>query len=113
MTGSQPTRRSALGVVAGLAILPASATLARAPRTHTIVMARMRFGPTPPGIRVGDTILWVNQDMFRHTATARNDAFDVDLARGESGRAVMRTAGGFAYFCRFHPGMTGVVEVSR
>lgn len=113
MTRFQPTRRSALGVIAGLAVLPASAALARAPKTHTITMARMRFGPTPAGIRVGDTILWVNQDMFRHTATARNDSFDVDLARGESGRTVMRTAGTFPYFCRFHPGMTGVIQVAR
>lgn len=107
-----PTRRTALLAVTALAVVPALPAAAQA-RTHTIVMDRMAFGPTPAGIRVGDTIAWVNRDAFRHTATARNGAFEVDLARGETGRTVMRTAGTFPYYCRFHPGMTGQVTVAR
>ena len=98
--------------VTALAVAPALPAAAGA-RTHTIVMDRMVFGPTPAGIRVGDTIAWVNRDAFRHTATARNGTFEVDLARGETGRTVMRTAGTFLYYCRFHPGMTGQVTVAR
>lgn len=112
MTDPRPTRRTALLAVTALAAAPAIPAMAQA-RTHTIVMDRMAFGPTPAGIRVGDTILWVNRDAFRHTATARNGSFEVDLARGESGRTVMRTAGTFAYWCRFHPAMTGQVTVAR
>ena len=107
-------RREALAGTAALAL----ATLAGAPaprrrgREHRIEMARMRFGPAPAGIRAGDTILWVNRDVVRHTATARNGSFDVDLAAGASGRSVVRGAGEIAYYCRFHPGMRGVLAVA-
>ena len=76
-------------------------------------MEKMRFGPSPAGLRVGDTVVWINRDLFRHTATARDGAFDIDLAPGASGRTVMRTAGRLPYICRFHPGMTGQLTVSR
>ena len=99
------TRRAVLTAVAAL---PAAAR----PRTHTIVMEKMKFGPSPAGLRVGDTIVWVNRDLFRHTATARDRSFDVDLAAGASGRTVLRTAGRVPYICRFHPGMTGELTVS-
>ena len=108
------TRRAVLTTVAAsaaVAALPAAARIRTPPRTHTIVMEKMKFGRSPAGLRVGDTIVWVNRDLFRHTATARN-RFDVDLAPGASGRTVLRTAGRFPYICRFHPGMTGQLTVS-
>lgn len=74
-------------------------------------MDRMRFGPTPSNVRVGDVILWDNRDMFRHTATARNGSFDIDLAAKSSGRTVIRKAGRIDFHCKFHPGMTGVLSV--
>lgn len=33
------------------------------PRTHTIVVEKMKFGPAPTGVRVGDTVTWVNRDI--------------------------------------------------
>ena len=72
----------------------------------------MRFGPDPAGVRVGDKVVWVNRDIFHHTATARNPAFDVDLPPGASGQTVMRRAGTIAYVCRFHPGMRGHIVVA-
>lgn len=111
MASAEHTRRAVLLTVAAsatTAALPAAAQT----RTHTIVMEKMKFGPSPAGLRVGDTIVWVNRDLFRHTATARNQ-FDVDLAPGASGRTVLRAAGRIPYICRFHPGMTGVLTVAR
>ena len=94
------------------AVAVAARPAAARSRTHTIVMEKMKFGPSPEGLRVGDTVVWVNRDMVRHTATARNRSFDIDLARGASGRTVLRTAGAISYVCRFHPAMTGVLTVS-
>lgn len=111
MESADPTRRAVLLTVAASAAAVALPAAARA-RTHTIVMEKMRFGPSPSGVRVGDTIVWVNRDLFRHTATARNRSFDIDLAPGASGRTVLRTAGRIPYVCRFHPGMTGLLTVS-
>lgn len=106
-----PTRRGILLTVAASVAAAALPAATRA-RTHTIVMERMRFGPSPTGLRVGDTVIWINRDLFRHTATARDRSFDIDLAPGASGRTVMRRAGSLPYICRFHPGMTGRLTVA-
>ncbi|HEY1072127.1 MAG TPA: hypothetical protein VGE49_04295 [Brevundimonas sp.] len=58
----------------------------------------MKFGPASTGVRVGDTAAWVDRDLFRHSATARNQAFDVDLPPGATRTAVMRSAGTLTYF---------------
>jgi plastocyanin len=109
-------RRAVLGgLAAGLgalaSVLPSWRAEAREARTWTVVMARMKFGALPPSVRVGDTIVWDNQDMFRHTATARDGSFNIDLAPHKSGRTVIRKAGQIAFYCKFHPAMTGVLSV--
>ena len=88
---------------------PASA----APRTHTVVIDKMKFGPVPANLRVGDRILWVNKDMFRHTATARDKSFDVDLQPGAKGVSVVRKAGAISVICRYHPGMKVMLKVTK
>ncbi len=110
--GSERLSRRRLLMTAGvLAIAPAFPAVA-APRTHSIVIDRMKFGSAPTGVRVGDTVAWVNHDLFRHSATARNQAFDVDLPPGATGTALMTRAGGFPYACRFHAAMTAQIVVS-
>jgi plastocyanin len=105
-------RRVALfaGIV-GL-LLPPLAGAQAEPRTHVIEIVDMAFGPAPAGIHVGDTVVWRNKDMFRHTATARDGAFDVDLPAGGEGRAVVKMAGSITYICRFHPGMQAMIAVA-
>ena len=100
----------ALGPVAAL-LLAASAEAA--PRTHVVVMEKMKFVSVPASVRRGDTILWENRDMFRHSASAKNGAFNVDLAPGAKGKAVVQKAGEVAFVCKYHPGMRGVLKVSQ
>lgn len=83
------------------------------PRTFTVTIASMAFGPAPADARVGDRIRFVNADLFQHTATARDGSFDLDLAPKASGEAVLSRAGRIAFYCRYHPGMTGAVAVAR
>ncbi len=83
------------------------------PRTFTVTIASMAFGPAPTGARVGDRIRFVNADMFQHSATARDGSFDLDLAPKASGEAVLSRPGPIAFYCRYHPGMTGTIEVTR
>lgn len=101
-------RRFALAAAFGL-LLPCAAQAE--PRTHVIEIANMAFVVAPADIHVGDTVVWRNKDMFRHTATARDGGFDVDLPAGGEGRTVVKKAGSFAYFCRFHPAMTAKLDV--
>jgi plastocyanin len=104
---------------AGLALLlpvvagSGSRAGAAAPRTHTITMDKVKFGPVPAGIKVGDTIVWDNRDLVPHTATARDGSFDVVIAAGHKAKTVMRKAGTLRFFCRYHPDMTGTLIVSR
>ena len=99
--------------LAGLAVLLLlSPAYAAAPRTHTVVIDKMKFGAVPPGVHPGDTIIWVNKDMFRHTATARNGAFNVDLPPNSRAKTVIRAKGNLAFYCKYHPAMTGVLKVS-
>lgn len=95
-----------------LALSPSGAAGA-APKVHTVVIDKLKFGPVPTGLHVGDTIRWVNKDLFRHTATARNGSFNVDLPAGASGTTKLTKPGTIAFFCRYHPAMTGQLAVSK
>lgn len=88
-----------------------SAAQAAGPRIHVVTMDRMAFGPVPKDLKAGDVIEWVNRDLFRHTATARDRRFDVDLAPKARGRSVLRAAGRIEVYCRFHPAMKTVLQV--
>jgi plastocyanin len=101
-------------LAAALSVMPGVPTrAANPPSVHTIVIAKMKFGPVPRNVRVGDTIVWVNRDIFRHTATARDRSFNVDLKPSARARMVVRRAGATPFYCIFHPGMTGQLVAAR
>ncbi len=102
--------RGALILVGALCCLGGKASQ---PKVATIILDKLAFGPAPAGLHVGDTVEWVNRDIFQHSATASAGGFDVLLPPGGHGRAVLRRAGTIAYYCRFHPGMKGQLNVSR
>ena len=83
-----------------------------APRTHVVVIDKMKFGSVPASVRIGDRITWVNKDMFRHTATAKDGSFNVDLMPGARSTSVVRKPGAISVFCRYHPGMRTMLKVS-
>ena len=72
----------------------------------------LAFAPVEVTAHVGDTIKWVNGDFVAHTATARNGAWDVQIAPKASKSLVLKAAGAVDYFCKFHPQMTGKITVS-
>jgi plastocyanin len=100
-----------IAILAGVLALAPSAQAA--PKVHTVVIDDMTFGPPPTGVRAGDTIVWVNNDMFRHTVTAKDKSFDLDLAPHAKGQVVLKSAGAVSFYCRYHPGMTGKIVVGR
>lgn len=109
-----PSRRESLALIgaalaAAAPIAPAMATTR--PRVVTITLQSMAFGVVPADLRVGDAIEWVNADIFRHSATAKDGSFDVDLAPKARGRIILRRAGAVVFYCRYHPGMTGRLTV--
>jgi plastocyanin len=96
-------------MAAALVASPAGAK----PAAHTaaVIVDKLAFGAIPGNLRVGDSILWVNRDIFRHSATAKGH-FDVDLPTGARRRMLLTKAGRFPFTCKYHPGMKGVLRVS-
>ncbi|MGO6969504.1 hypothetical protein [Rhizobium leguminosarum] len=56
-------------------------------------------------------LLWAG--VFRHTATARDKSFDIDLPPKSEGRMTVAQAGAIDFYCRFHPAMTGKLDIRR
>lgn len=74
-------------------------------------IADLVFAPATVTAKVGDTVEWVNADFLDHTATAKDESFDLSLAVGHSGRLALTKPGRISYFCRVHPNMTGTIDV--
>ena len=97
-------------MASGLASVPAGAKPVA--HTATVIIDKLAFGAVPTNLRVGDSVLWVNHDLFRHSATA-NGHFDMDLPAGAQRRMLLTKPGAFPFTCKYHPGMKGVLKVSR
>jgi plastocyanin len=95
-----------LAVAASVSTGSASATVI------TVAIKNLVFAPVEISAKVGDSIEWTNGDFVAHTATDRGGAWNVMLAPGKSGSLLLKQAGTFEYFCRFHPNMKGRITVS-
>ena len=80
--------------------------------TIQITSTDLVFGPSEVPARVGDTIEWINKDVFAHTATARNGDFDVMMPPKKTVTLVLKKAGTIEYYCRFHPNMKAVLKIA-
>ena len=92
---------------------PAEATAAPAVQEIPVDIREFEFIPPSVEIAVGDTVTWTNQGNVPHTATAeqRDVLQSGAIAPGSSFSQVFDEAGEFAYFCEFHPNMTGTIVV--
>jgi len=80
--------------------------------TIQIVMENLVVSPAEVSARAGDTIEWINKDVFAHTATARNGDFDVTIPPNKTVTSVLKKAGTVEYYCRFHPNMKAVLTIA-
>jgi plastocyanin len=106
------------GLLAGAALAAApvaalAAGKAPAHQTYVVTLQQLAFGPLPAHARVGDVIQWVNNDLFLHSATAKDRSFDVELKPKARVNMPLTKAGTFDFICRYHPGMKGRLVVSR
>ncbi len=107
------TARAALLTFGVLGLtLTGSARSAGAPTEHVITMANMSYGTIPTGVKVGDTIVWINRDTVLHTATARDKSFDLRISQGHSARMTVQKAGSIPFYCIFHSTMRGTLTVA-
>lgn len=97
----QPTTSAAGGATTGA---PSGATA-------SITIADFTF-TGPDSVAVGTTVTVTNEDGVSHTFTSEDDVFDSDaIATGESFQFTFDESGEYTYFCKFHPQMTGTLNV--
>jgi plastocyanin len=80
--------------------------------TIQITMENLVVSPAAATAKVGDTIEWINKDVFAHTATARNGDWDVAIPPKKTVRLVLKKAGSIEYYCRFHPNMKATLTIA-
>jgi plastocyanin len=96
-----------------LAGAAASADQAKtAPKAHVINMQIAGFDPPELIVKPGDRVTWVNNDLFPHTATADDKAFDSkSVVPSGKWTFVAGKPGTHTYICTFHPTMKGTIKV--
>lgn len=105
MTGT--TRRD-FGLLLGAGLL--SYTVGARARTpvHHVNIERFAFVPETLRIRAGDKVVFHNHDLAPHTATDTEGNWDTgELSRDAAIELTFNQPGQVAYFCVFHPHMTG------
>jgi plastocyanin len=80
--------------------------------TIQIIMENLVIAPAEVSAKVGDTIEWINKDVFAHTATARNGDFDVTMPPKKTVTSVLKKAGSIEYYCRYHPNMKATLSIA-
>ena len=111
--------------VGGASESPQAAAFADPVRNGTVVIdlggARKGFTTTALTVSGGGTVTVVNLDSMDHTFTSVAKGadglplFDVRVPAGTSATVPgveLLAAGDFAFYCKFHPGMRGVLTVS-
>jgi plastocyanin len=112
-------RRSALFAAVGLALLlcTSSARAAaggRAARTYTVVIDAVKFQPDALTIKLGDSVVWMNKDLYPHTSTSKAGGWDSKpIDPGESFKFTPTKAGEFPYICTLHTTMKATLKVIK
>ena len=99
-------------IVPLVAILVLYASASANAGTIAITMQNLVISPAEVSAKVGDTIEWINKDVFAHTATARNGDFDITMPPKKTVTSVLKKAGTVEYYCRFHPNMKATLTVA-
>jgi plastocyanin len=84
----------------------AGASTPSQPSTHQVTIRGMQYEIPEVTVRVGETVVWKNDDIFAHTVSAADQSFDSGLIQpGASWTYVAKTAGVHPYSCKPHPNM--------
>jgi plastocyanin len=105
-----PAGSIALG--AAMASYPASRPATQA--AISVKIENFAFEPKEVDIPVGTTVTWQNADDVPHTATSADDpqAFDSGpLDTDDKFSFTFTKPGIYAYYCKVHPHMKGVITV--
>ncbi len=100
--------RSSVLAIAAAAILGVGCNAK--PKEHAVAIRAMQFEPAVVVVDVGDTIVWANEDIVPHTATAVGTFDSQQLGSKQRWRFTVTKAGSIPYSCTFHPTMHGTIN---
>jgi plastocyanin len=103
-----PKRLLTLCTAAAVALLPVALATPAVAATQIVTIEALKYTPVPP-LHVGDVVVFVNKDLFRHSLTASNGSFNLDLMPGARGGLRINSAGKAEFYCKYHPGMRGTM----
>jgi plastocyanin len=78
----------------------------------TIVIEGFAFNPSTITVSGPTEVTITNNDSATHTFTLDDGSIDEELGAGESTTVTIDVSASTGFVCRFHPQMTGTVEVA-
>lgn len=87
------------------------ATVAPTDTTSQITIEGSSFSVTGD-VRSADIVSVTNRDSFKHTVTADNGAFDVEVNGGATESLPALTPGMYSFHCEIHPSMQGSLTIT-
>lgn len=78
--------------------------------TEQVLMKDFKFMPQSLTIKVGDTVMWTNDDQTSHTVSFE-EVESPELFRQDTWSHTFTKAGTYHYVCGIHGSMSGVVIV--
>ena len=77
-----------------------------------VLIKGFKFVPAEVNIKVGETVVWTNEDTAPHTVESSDGTLRSDeLAKDDTYSHTFTKAGKYDYICGIHPSMKGSVAV--
>lgn len=94
-----------IAVLVGSVAVTSCSTRETRPQVHQVVIRGMQFVPSELVVSKGDVIVWTNEDLFPHTATAPGVFDSMTIETKRQWRYTTDKRGKFQYVCTLHPTM--------
>jgi plastocyanin len=84
-------------------------------KTVQVKMQNTAFSPASISAKVGQTIVWTNEDSFDHNVTAKKgeNFKSKNFGQGQTYSYKLDKPGTISYVCTIHPGMQGTITVTK
>jgi plastocyanin len=80
----------------------------------TVHMKGSAFQPQSADVKVGQTVIFTNDDEVTHNVTEPDKGINSgDITAGKSWQYKFSKPGAYSYVCTYHPGMKGQITVTR
>jgi plastocyanin len=89
-------------------------TTKKSDKSRTISMKDKKYVPDSLTIKVGETVVWQNDDDHDHTVIADDKSFKSgNINPDDTFEYTFKKTGTFKYACKYHPRMKGSITVEK